>query len=310
MQSCEPSQIEITQQRADVKVGFSCNNRCTFCVQGDKRFEYGDKSTEELLETISDARTWADSIVLTGGEVTIRKDLPDLVRHARDLGFKVIQIQTNGRMMAVERALDRLIEAGATEFAPAVHGHNAEIHDALTRAPGAFKQTVKGIINAKKRGMPVIMNSVITTTNAPHLAAMARLFVALRVDQFQLAFCHGVGSAAVEYSSVVARFSDIQDQVIEALRIGIDAGIPCMTEAIPLCFLPGYEEYAAEWIIPRTRIFDASWVIMDYTEERWTAGKIRGPACSGCKWERLCEGPWRDYPDNYGWDEFAPVPVD
>ena len=32
-------------RRIDVKVGFQCNNRCRFCVQGDKRDECDDKST-------------------------------------------------------------------------------------------------------------------------------------------------------------------------------------------------------------------------------------------------------------------------
>ena len=33
-------------KRVDVKVGFSCNNYCKFCVQGDKRDRFEDKSTK------------------------------------------------------------------------------------------------------------------------------------------------------------------------------------------------------------------------------------------------------------------------
>lgn len=295
--------------RSDIKVGFRCNNRCTFCVQGDKRHEFPDKSTDELKRAISEARAWSDGLVLTGGEVTIRKDLAELVRHAHDEGYGVIQIQTNGRMLAVERALDALIDAGATEFAPALHGHTAEIHDGQTRAPGSFKQTVKGIVNVKARGYPVLLNSVITRANAAHLVDMARLFVRLRVDQFQLAFVHGVGAAEADYESVVPRFSEIEDQVAEAIDVARAAGVRCMTEAIPLCFLAGREQYAAEWIIPHTRIVEATWVIPDFTAQRWESGKQRGPACADCYWTGQCEGPWRDYPEHYGWDEFAPVPV-
>ncbi len=300
-------QIHEKQSRVDIKTGFSCNNKCRFCVQGTKRTDYPDKATEELLQTITDARAHADEIVLTGGEVTIRKDLPDLVRHARDLGFSVIQVQTNGRMMAVESALDRLIEAGATEFAPALHGHTAEIHDGLTRAPGAFRQTARGIVNARKRGIPVLLNSVITRDNAPYLVEMAELFVKLKVNQFQFAFVHGIGTVSEDYEAIVPKFSEIRDDVLRAIDIAVAAGVTVMTEAIPLCFLPGYEKYAAEWLIPHTMIFDAEWVIEDYTDQRWTAGKERGEACTGCRWEGRCEGPWRDYPDNYGWDEFEAV---
>ncbi len=300
--------IDINQRRVDIKTGFQCNNRCRFCVQGEKRNEYGNKTTEELLQTLSEAREYADEIVLTGGEVSIRHDFFEIVRKASELGFRVIQIQTNGRLAAVEDFADKLVEAGATEFAPALHGHTAEIHDALTMVPGSFKQTARGIINMKQRGLPVILNSVICKANAPYLVEMAKLFVKLRVDQYQFAFVHGVGTAGDNIEEVVPRFSEIQETVLAALQVGIDAGVRCMTEAIPLCFLPGYESFAAEWIIPRTRIFDADWVIEDYTQERWNSGKAHGPACTGCRFERMCEGPWHDYPDHYGWDEFTAVP--
>ena len=80
-----------------------------------------------------------------------------------------------------------------------------------------------------------------------------------------------------------------------------------MTEAIPLCFLRGYEEHAAEWIIPRTKIVDADRVVDDYTRFRLDEGKLRGPPCQVCARASVCEGPWREYPAAFGWGEFQPV---
>ena len=42
-------------ERVDVKCGFSCNNRCLFCVQGEKRSEYPDKTTDELRAVLEKA---------------------------------------------------------------------------------------------------------------------------------------------------------------------------------------------------------------------------------------------------------------
>ncbi len=95
--------------------------------------------------------------------------------------------------------------------------------------------------------------------------------------------------------------------MLQALRLGSEAGVRCMTEAIPLCFLPEMEEFAAESIIPRTKIFDAERVIEDYTELRLQEGKLKGPMCARCVLEPRCEGPWREYPEHFGWDEFVPV---
>ncbi len=295
--------------RVDLKTGFSCNNRCRFCVQGDKRRQYTDKSTEELLALLETARADADELVFTGGEVTIRPDLTRLVQRARALGFRTIQVQTNGRMLSYMKAARALVTAGVTEFSPALHGPDAALHDGLTQAPGSFEQTVRGIKNVKRLGRRVITNTVITRANAARLPELARLLVSLGVDQFQLAFVHPLGAAGEHFEEIVPRFTEVQPFVLHALEVGHAAGVRCMTEAIPLCMLPGYERFAAEWVIPRTRIFDADRTIDDYTEYRVREGKAKGPQCVECALDPQCEGPWREYPQHFGWDELAPVSV-
>ncbi len=296
--------------RIDLKVGFGCNNRCHFCVQGDKRARYAPRSTEELRSVLCDERKRVRSVVFTGGEPTLRRDLPELVAYARELGYERIQIQTNGRMFAHAGYVRRLVECGANEFSPALHGHVAELHDYLTAAPGAFAQTVTGIRNVKALGQVVLTNTVITRSNYRHLAEIARLLVSLGVDQFQLAFVHAVGTAGAELERVVPRVELVAPYLVEALRIGVQASRRTMTEAVPPCILPGLEAHIAERIIPRTAIYDADAKIADYTKYRLTEGKLRGPECPRCIHFSWCEGPWREYPERFGWDEFRPVTSD
>lgn len=293
-------------ERVDIKTGWKCNNRCVFCVQGNKRDLYGNKPTDEVKRLLEEARRDSDSIVFTGGEVTIRPDLIELVRYARDLGYRVIQIQTNGRVLAYRKACEDLIAAGATEFSPALHGHIAELHDYLTCSPGSFAQTVKAIKNLKDLGQVVLTNTVITRSNYRHLPDIASLLVALGVDQYQFAFVHPIGTAKEHFSSVVPRFALIEPHVHRGLDVGIAAGRRVMTEAIPYCFMNGYEVYVAERIIPRTKIFEGHVTIEDYTKHRLVEGKAKGPRCRECVFDPICEGPWREYPEQYGWDEFIP----
>ncbi|NOZ94536.1 MAG: radical SAM protein [Acidobacteria bacterium] len=306
--STASAQPQARPARVDIKLGFSCNNHCQFCVQGPaKRAEYGDKDTAELRTILKEARQHCDQVVLTGGEVTIRRDLPELVAYAHQLGFSVIQLQTNGRVLSNQRALDRLITAGVTEISPAIHGPDSATHDALTGSRGSFKQTVKGVQNARAMGIPVLINSVITRANHRLLPRMAALFVALKVNQFQMAFVHPLGAAADNFDDVVPRLSATAPYVHKALAIANLAGLRAMTEGIPLCFLPGLEHHAAEWIIPDTRIVDAAWTIDDYTALRRSQGKAKGPPCAACRHNEACEGPWKEYPERFGWDEFVAV---
>jgi MoaA/NifB/PqqE/SkfB family radical SAM enzyme len=295
-------------ERVDIKTGWLCNNMCVFCVQGRKRDQYGNHTTEEVRKLLEDARKDSDSIVFTGGEVTIRKDFLELVRFAKDLGYRVIQVQTNGRMLAYRKMCEDLIAAGANEFSPALHGHVPELHDFLTNGRDAFRQTVRAIRNLKELGQPVITNTVITRSNHRHLPEIAALLLGLGVDQYQYAFVHPLGSASENFTAVVPRMSLVEPYVKRGLSLGIQAGRRVMTEAIPYCFMEGFEPWVAERIIPRTKIFEGHVTIDDYTEHRLTEGKSKGPRCRECAFDRVCEGPWREYPEHYGWDEFVPRP--
>ncbi len=300
-------EIDKVEKRIDVKVGFQCNNRCRFCVQGDKRYIYGNKSLDDVKRILEEGRKEFKNVVFTGGEPTIRKDLIAMVSYAKGLKYHKIQIQTNGRMFASKSYCEDIISAGANEFSPALHGHTSQLHDYLTRAEGSFKQTVAGIKNLKMLRQYVITNTVIVKPNFRNLPQIAKLLAILKVDQFQFAFVHAVGEAGKNFNSIVPRKKLVEPYVKAGLNIGIKAGISVMTEAIPYCFMKGYENYVAEKIIPQTKIYDADFILEDYTKFRLVEGKAKGDKCKSCKMEKICEGPWKEYPERFGWDEFKPI---
>jgi MoaA/NifB/PqqE/SkfB family radical SAM enzyme len=294
-------------KRIDLKTGFSCNNNCLFCVQAHKK-KFGNKNFDELASFMEEsANEGFEGIVFTGGEPTIRPDIVDLVKLAKKLGFKSIQIQTNGRRFAYPDFCREMIDAGANEFSPALHGHIPALHDYLTRADGSFKQTVMGIMNLKKMGQLVLTNTVITKSNFRHLPQIAKLLVHLKVDQFQFAFVHAMGAAGENFNSVVPRKTMVAPFLKKALDVGITAGARVMAEAMPYCFLEGYERYIAEEMMPDTKIYDLDLVIEDFEKVRIDSGKSRGENCKKCVYFNRCEGPWREYPEKFGWNEFKPV---
>ena len=294
-------------KRIDLKTGFLCNNDCRFCVQAHKK-QFGNKSTDQLKEYLSQAaQDRYQTVVFTGGEPTIRPDIIELVKHAKSSGFNVIKVQSNGRRFANIDFCKEMISAGVNQFNPALHGHNSKIHDYLTQTEGAFNQTVKGIINLKILNQKVITNSVITQTNYRHLPQLALLLVKLKVDQIQFAFVHAVGNAWKNFDTVVPRKLLVAPYVKKALNISINSGVVAMTEAIPYCFMAGYEDFVAEERIPDTKIFDLDTVIENFTETRRSDCKIKADKCHACKFFEKCEGPWKEYPEHFGWGEFRPV---
>jgi len=295
-------------KRVDIKVGFQCNNHCLFCVQGRKREVTAFKKIEVIENFIEEAaRSGKDEVVLTGGEPTLHPNFLEIVRFAKKNNFTNIQVQTNGRMFSYPDFCAETIRAGATEFSPALHGACAKTHDELTGSRGSFEQTVQGIKNLRSLGQKVITNTVITKLNYKQLPQVAELLVKLDVNQFQFAFVHITGQAAENKERIVPRKKQAMPYVKKALDIGMKAKKRVMTEAIPYCFMHGYEEYIAENIIPESSVYDIEFTIKDYDKYRRNFGKAKGQKCPKCKKFAVCEGPWKEYPELYGWSEFKPI---
>lgn len=147
----------IINKRTDLKISFSCNNHCLFCVQGRKRKTCAPKSLERIKHELKKGfEEGSRGLVLTGGEPTLNKNIFSIIKAARDTGYYDIQIQTNGRMFRYADFCKKIKDAGVTEVSPALHGSSAQIHDFLTGAAGSFAETAAGIINAKKAGLRII----------------------------------------------------------------------------------------------------------------------------------------------------------
>jgi MoaA/NifB/PqqE/SkfB family radical SAM enzyme len=295
-------------KRVDIKTGYTCNNNCLFCVQAHNKYK-GVRSIQDILKDMREAKAnGCDEIVLTGGEVSIRKDFLELLMAAKALGFSSIQVQTNGRMFSYMRFMTDAADAGMTEFGPAVHGHIPELHDFLTQAPGSFEQTTQAIRNAKKLGLNILSNTVVVKPNYRYLPLIAKMLVDLGVDQYQFAYVHPIGNAGKNYDSMVPWMSMAKPFIHEGLKIGIDAKVMVMAEAVPYCMMEGYECHVSELYIPDTEIRSGLEIVKNWEETRKGEGKVKFPQCTDCKYDLVCEGPWKEYPENRGHEEFKALP--
>jgi uncharacterized radical SAM superfamily Fe-S cluster-containing enzyme len=101
-------EIEVTQR---------CNLHCPVCFMSAKT-DSSDVPLERLhgfFQTVADASGINTGVQLTGGEPTVRADLPQIVRMARDFGFWGVEVNTNGVVIAKNKEyLGELVEAGVT----------------------------------------------------------------------------------------------------------------------------------------------------------------------------------------------------
>ena len=83
-----------------------CNFRCPFCHNSDLLGPRGDVEIpqEELLAFLKKRKGMLDGVCITGGEPTVQRDLPELLRSIKLLGYPV-KLDTNGSNPAMLKAL-------------------------------------------------------------------------------------------------------------------------------------------------------------------------------------------------------------
>ncbi|MDI6770330.1 MAG: radical SAM protein [Anaerolineales bacterium] len=109
-------------------------------------------------------------IIFTGGEPTLREDLPELISHAESNG-QITGLNTNGRRLSDPRYVERLVEAGLDHVQITLESCEPEIHNEMVRAKGAFQQTIKGLKNAIAAPLYVMTNTTMLQENRSTLHA-------------------------------------------------------------------------------------------------------------------------------------------
>ena len=137
-----------------------CNMNCTFC------FAEPDGGSDPALETV---QTWIRDLTvpgktllqLSGGEPTVREDLPEIVAYAVRTGCKYVQINSNGlRLAEDEEFVKRLAKAGLSFVFLQFDGVTDEVYEKLRRRP-MLDIKKKAIENCGKYGIGVTLVPVI-----------------------------------------------------------------------------------------------------------------------------------------------------
>ena len=301
---------------SDIKVGYACNNDCIHCVIAGNRDELIkqkkpiNRSFAECKKEILEAKdSGADEIVLTGGEPTIREDFLKLLNLINEESLKA-NIQTNGRAFGDTGFAGEVGSFHNIVFSIALHGPNKNVHDRITRKKGSFRETEKGIRNLMSLKKSINIKLVISKLNYKFLRKTIDRISDLNVKQINLTFPHGIGNAGKYFDEVVPKYTEIVTYVHEALEYCIQKGILFQTEAIPYCFLDGFEEWASEhFLIPvsqETRPVGLD--TLDWSKKKPEI-KRKAAQCDRCLFSKLCEGAWEEYIENYGEKEFDPVEI-
>ncbi len=158
---------------ARVAVNETCNQNCSFCNARRSSERAAVASGEAIRARLDDAlKAGASTIVLTGGEPTLRRDLAGLIAYTKSAGAERVVLETNATLIAEERA--RALRRAGLDAARAHLPAWGESADRTTRDPGGFARARAGLAALAAAGVELEVAIPVARANAGDIEELPR----------------------------------------------------------------------------------------------------------------------------------------
>ena len=253
----------------------------------------GPHPAVDALVAAAEAAPAAERWILSGGEPSLRPDLPALVAAMADSG-PVLGMRTDGLLLARPGIDQQLFDAGLRFVRIPLHCGRADAHDWLVRLPGASKR-IRQAMDHCAAG-PLVLEAEITLTRptVPYLVETISLLIRHGVGAVHLRLLTRCGPAASDYIALAPRLGLVQPILEDAIQQALRHDLQVRLCGIPLCVAPRFPECQAA---PDQVV----WALPEDCAAPPAGGTGRG--CPGCPGRPRCAGAPSDYTGLFGWTE-------
>ena len=301
----------------ELTINYNCNAKCIFCYT-DNSFTNSNlkldlkASFRYMLDSYKDG---ARIIQFIGGEPTVYEDLDKLILMARKIGYKAIQIVTNGIRLSKTAYFKRLIDAGLNCVVFSVHGSDSKIHDSIVGVNGAFNMIKKAIEYAVKNKIYITIGTAVTSINYKEIPKIAKWgYENYRIENYHFIALHFIGEAKENIKFVGVKYLETKSYIIDALKYlslkNVFPLSPILSNYLP-CILPGFENLISDWKIPYSFDDDLYLPQKSYRSSMYSMItdelRMKSNNCVKCVYFKICAGFERKYFEKYGDNEFIPL---
>jgi radical SAM protein with 4Fe4S-binding SPASM domain len=183
---------------SEIALTYRCQNRCFFCYASspDRGRTVPEMTTGEvkiILDKIVD-QARVPTVSFTGGEPTLRVDLPELIAYAKSRQLRTNLI-TNGIKCAEGEYATRLAEAGLDSAQVSLEAGDGATHDEVVAHSGAFERTLQGVRYLKAAGIHTHTNTTINARNLHALPALIDLLAGMEQEYLSMNMVIRTGEA-------------------------------------------------------------------------------------------------------------------
>lgn len=306
-------QLEITN---------ACNQKCRHCYNYWREDKYepvrmGLEDLDFVLDECIDSKIF--NVVLSGGEVFLNFDqLLYAVEKLTNAGIGVSS-DTN-LMLATEEKMNRLFDTGLEHVLTSLNSYDEGTNDFIVSRPGSQKKIIKGIKAARKVGVRVSVNMIISNLNKDHVYKTGEFLSQFGINKFfSTRTVPSIATGAELSKELTIDMGDELPVLDQMLQVKEDFGIPIGSLIQhPVCFLKDvekYKDYVHRGCPARKKmvcldvfgeghacvheskshgnIFDIGLRGIWENLQVWRSEKIIPQECRKCSWVEECEGACR-----------------
>lgn len=220
-----------------------CNSSCVMCSQPPTRQD-DSWLVGEAIQVAKHMRASPKTLGFTGGEPLLlgerlREILDTYATHHPTTHFEIL---TNGRLLAdaeLAKVVLSRMSHDVTWLVP-LYGHADLLHDYVVQAPGAFDETINGLLTLHSYGQPIQLRIVLiepVLKNLPGLCEFIRLNLPF-VSEVALMGCEPIGFALANREVCEVDIQAWHKELSAAVHKLLLARMQPVLMNLPLCAVP------------------------------------------------------------------------
>jgi pyrroloquinoline quinone biosynthesis protein E len=218
------------------EITYRCPLHCPYCSNPTRVRDDGELTTDEWTRVIRDAAALGVlQIGFSGGEPLARRDLPELVRAAREANLYTNLI-TSGIGLDDDR-VGALRDAGLDSIQLSFQSDSTDLADEIA-GTRAHQRKLDAAAKVRAAGIPLSLNFVIHRRNIDRLAEMIGLTERLKAERVELANVQFYGWAFLNRAALLPT----REQVVRAREIATAAKARLAGKIAIFYVLPDYYE--------------------------------------------------------------------
>lgn len=191
-----------------------CNYRCVHCYMGEVRNKV--LSLEEIKSILFQTyKLGARKLTIIGGEPTLHKNIFEVIDYAKNIGFELIILDTNGSfpMHFFDNPIFKMVDI----LSISLDCYNDTYHDEIRCNKGAFDKAVQRIKVAKNTGYKVRITCTISRKNENFIIQFLDFINSLNIDflNFHLVTNNGFVESSQELLINPHEWNDIYKKILE-----------------------------------------------------------------------------------------------